>query len=205
MQSLFKKGETRIYGTAGVCVRFLSRLKSRVSSHTIMKLLIDGDSCRHLKTAIKFARKKNIEAHVFCDYNHQIHSGYATVHIVDQHPNSADEAILNCCHRNDILITNDVGLAALALVLGACVINNHGFQFTNRNINTMLNHRYMHQRARRKSKRRNIRPDAINIKNETESFANVLNHVFSESRWLETKQQKQHKEELTRTEVNNIE
>lgn len=146
-----------------------------------MKLLIDGDGSHQMKTAVMFAEEKNIPAHIYCDYNHQICLPYATVHTVEQSPNSADHAILACCQPNDILLTNDIGLAAIALAKGVYVLNNHGYVYSDANIAMLLNSRHMHKEARRKTKKRNIHKDRINSGETHASFMSSLYHVYHQA------------------------
>ncbi len=155
-----------------------------------MRLLIDGDAASQIETAVIFARKNNIMVHIYCDYNHEYESEYAQIHIVDQSPGSADYAIISFCKRGDILITNDIGLASIALAKGVFVLNNHGFIYTNRNITTYVNHLYIHDTARRKTKKHNIRPDDINLKHPNTSFIESLNHVYRRAQEREGKDEK---------------
>lgn len=165
-----------------------------------MRLLIDGDAASQIETAVIFARKNNIMVHIYCDYNHEYESEYAQIHIVDQSPGSADYAIISFCKRGNILITNDIGLASIALAKGVFVLNNHGFIYTNRNITTYVNHLYIHDTARRKpnihdtarrkTKKHNIRPDDINLKHPNTSFIESLNHVYRRAQEREGKDEK---------------
>ena len=118
-----------------------------------MKIFIDGDACSVTAITEQIASANSIECHIYCDTAHIIDSDYSQVHIVDKGSNAVDFAILNNCGRNDIIITNDSGLAALALAKNCYALNCSGVMYTNRNIMSFLNRRYLRQDAKRKSHR----------------------------------------------------
>ncbi len=62
-------------------------------------------------------------------------------------------AIANNCQVNDIIITQDYGLAALVLGKGAYVINNNGYRYTEKNIDELLMRRHYHAKMRRAGKK----------------------------------------------------
>ncbi len=108
-----------------------------------MKILIDGDACSVIDKAEEIAAKYNIDCHIFCDTKHSIRSDYSDVHIVDAGQDSTDFAIVNNCQKDDIVITNDGGLAAMILAKKAYALNNKGVYYTDANIMTTLTKRYM--------------------------------------------------------------
>ena len=83
-----------------------------------MKILIDGDSCNTIGKIVKQAKKDHTEVHIYCDTKHFINSNYAQVHIVDSAPDAADFAIANATGPDDIVMTNDGGLAAMVKARG---------------------------------------------------------------------------------------
>lgn len=115
-----------------------------------MKIIIDGDSCKQKDTIIKIAQKKKIPVHIYCDYNHEMEDDYAEIHIVEQYSNEVDFAIVNKVEKDDIVVTNDIGLAALVLSRYGRVINNWGIVYTKKNINSYLTNRHMRERTMRK-------------------------------------------------------
>jgi uncharacterized protein YaiI (UPF0178 family) len=121
-----------------------------------MRIFIDGDSCSVTAITEKIASANNIECHIYCDTSRLIDSDYAQVHIVDKGPNAADFAIINACESNDIVITNDSGLAAMALTKRCFVLNCKGIRYTDTNIMSFLNRRHLRQDAKKKTHRNNI-------------------------------------------------
>lgn len=108
-----------------------------------MKILIDGDSCKVLRITEHLAKQYRIPCHVFCNSSKSINTRYAEIHITDCQKDAADFAIINACTENDIVITNDSGLAALILAKKGTVIGTHGNKYTDDNIIGYLNRRYV--------------------------------------------------------------
>jgi len=115
-----------------------------------MKILVDADACSVIKKIEDLARKNNIEVELFCDTNHVISSNYSKVRIVGAGSDAVDFAILNSCSKGDIVVTNDGGLASLVLAKKGYVVNSHGRNYTERDIDSILNSRYIMSKAKRR-------------------------------------------------------
>jgi uncharacterized protein len=74
---------------------------------------------------------------------------------VDPHPQAADMAIVGLLKKEvpSIVVTQDYGLAALALGQGARAISQNGLIFSELNIDRLLFERDMHARERRQTGR----------------------------------------------------
>lgn len=59
-----------------------------------------------------------------------------------------DYALINLCHKGDIVVSQDYGVAAMALGKGAYAIHQSGKWYTNENIDQMLMERHMAKKAR---------------------------------------------------------
>lgn len=121
-----------------------------------MKILIDGDSCSAIKTVEDIAREYDVPCHIYCNTSAVVDSNYSQLHIVEKGPDSADFAIVNNCETNDIVITNDSGLAAMVLSKRGQPMTARGMLYTNNNIMAFLNTRYTNSNARRKSNRKQV-------------------------------------------------
>lgn len=115
----------------------------------IFRILIDADACPVIDIAISVSSRYSIKCILFCDTSHIIEKPNAKTVIVPQGKDSVDFAIINALSKNDIVITNDYGLAAMCLVKGAYVINHYGKEFTTENIDEMLFYRYENAKFRR--------------------------------------------------------
>lgn len=122
----------------------------------MIKILIDGDACPVVATTEKIASEKNLECHIYCDTSRIIESDYSSIHIVDKGADATDFAIIRACGKNDIVITNDSGLAAMILSKKGIPITSYGMEYTDQNIMSFLNRRFMRQDAKRRTKRSRV-------------------------------------------------
>ena len=113
-----------------------------------MKIYVDADGSPVVKETIKVAKEYELEVIVVKNFAHELYDDYATIISVDVGFDSADYYIANRALANDIVITQDYGLAALCLAKNCIVLNQNGFVFTELNINTMLDRRYTHAKMR---------------------------------------------------------
>ena len=117
-----------------------------------MKILIDADACPVKEIAVRTAKKYGIEVLMFCDTSHILKSDYAKIFTVDKASDSVDIALANKLEKGDIAITQDYGVAALALGRGAMCINQNGLVYTNENIDMLLFERHIGKKMRRAGK-----------------------------------------------------
>lgn len=114
-----------------------------------MTILIDADACPVTAIAIRLARQRNIPVVLVTDDSHVMNSDYAVVVTVGQGADAADLALINRSKAGDIVITQDYGVAALALGKGAYAIHQSGMRYTNENIDLLLNERHESKKARK--------------------------------------------------------
>ncbi len=117
-----------------------------------MKILVDADGCPVTHLAIKVAKEYDLNIILVKNYAHEIQDSYATIITVDISRDSADFYIVNNAEKNDIVVTQDYGLAAMALAKGAICINQNGLIISSYNIDDLLNHRHINQKLRREQK-----------------------------------------------------
>ena len=77
------------------------------------------------------------------DTNHIITSDYSEVVTVSQGADSVDLYLINRVNKGDIVITQDYGVATLALGKGAKAISNSGMIFDDTNIDKLLFERFL--------------------------------------------------------------
>lgn len=116
-----------------------------------MKIIVDADATPSLKEIINIAKKHNVECHLFCDYNHNLNNLDAEIHYISEGFQSVDIAISNFISLEDILITQDYGLACIALSKNAKAVNPNGNIYTNNNIDNLLEQRYLNILNRKKN------------------------------------------------------
>ena len=95
-----------------------------------MTIYIDADACPVTRIAEEIARRHGIPVVLLCDTNHLLTSEYSAVRVVGAGPDAVDLALINLCRRGDIVITQDYGVAALALGKGAGAIHQSGMWYT---------------------------------------------------------------------------
>lgn len=114
-----------------------------------MQILVDADACPVKEIIVKVAKRYKLPVVMFIDTAHELKDGYSTIVTVDTERDSVDFAILKILTKEDIVITQDFGLAALVLGKGARAINQNGVIFTNENIDRLLFERFLGQKVRR--------------------------------------------------------
>ena len=75
-------------------------------------------------------------------------SYYSEVKIIGAGADAVDYALINICRKHDIVVSQDYGVAAMALGKGAYAIHQSGKWYTNDNIDEMLMERHMAKKAR---------------------------------------------------------
>ncbi len=114
-----------------------------------MKIFIDADGCPVVKNTLKLSKLFSIETIIVADTAHNFDSYDADQIItVSKGSDSADFRIVNMISKNDIVITQDYGLAAMCLAKKANVINQNGLIYTEDNIDTLLVQRHIGKKIR---------------------------------------------------------
>ena len=117
-----------------------------------MKVYIDADACPVTRIAERVAKERGIPVVLLCDTNHVLNSDYSEIRVIGAGADAVDIALINLCQRGDVVVTQDYGVAALALGKGAKAIHQSGRWYTDENIDGLLMERHMAKVARRKSK-----------------------------------------------------
>ena len=113
-----------------------------------MKILIDADVCPVVDIDVILAFKNGIECIIFCDTSHIIEKENAKTIICSKGLDSTDFALLNRAEKNDIVVTQDYGLASMCLSKKAFALNQNGLFYTEENINSLLMSRYISKKSR---------------------------------------------------------
>lgn len=118
-----------------------------------MKIFVDADACP-VKAEIKnIAEKHNIGVIFVASYNHTSDKTYGGKWVfVDTGKEEADLYIVNHVNKNDIVISQDIGLAGLLVRKDVIFITPRGKQYTEANIDTALQFRYLSAMERKSGK-----------------------------------------------------
>lgn len=122
-----------------------------------MQIFIDADACPVTRIAEQVAKQHNIPVTLLCDTNHVLTSDYSEVKIIGAGADAVDFALINMCKKLDIVVTQDYGVAAMALGKGAYAIHQSGKWYTNDNIDQMLMERHLNKKARRASGKNHLK------------------------------------------------
>ncbi|GIP57753.1 YaiI/YqxD family protein [Paenibacillus sp. FSL W8-0186] len=114
------------------------------------RIVVDGDSCPVKAEIAATAAKFGVGVLMVSSYDHVIKqvSGVTIVQ-VDRSQQSADLYIANHIAKDDIVITQDYGLAALALAKSCRILSPRGEEYHPGNIDYLLERRHHHAKARR--------------------------------------------------------
>ncbi|MDO5156441.1 MAG: YaiI/YqxD family protein [Eubacteriales bacterium] len=113
-----------------------------------MQILVDADACPVVRIVEKIAKQYQIPCTLLCDTNHVLQSDYSDVKVIGAGADAVDYALINICRAKDIVVSQDYGVAAMALGKGAYAIHQSGKWYTNDNIDQMLMERHMAKKAR---------------------------------------------------------
>lgn len=143
-----------------------------------MKIIIDADACPVYKEAVEICKEKNVDCILVCDYNHELKSDYAKVIVTDKGKDSADFKVVSMLEKEDLVITQDYGLATLAISKKAYAMHHSGMIYTNENIDKLLFERFLSAKVRRSGGRTG------NMKKFTKDDKQIFLNKFSE--WIES-------------------
>ena len=115
-----------------------------------MRIFIDADGCPVVNETVNIAKEFKIPVTIVKNHAHVINSTYAEVITVDLSSDSADYYIVNHMSKGDIVVTQDNGLAAMALAKEGIVLNQNGYLVDNNNIDAMLSTRHIHRELRQR-------------------------------------------------------
>ncbi len=114
-----------------------------------MKILIDADACPRsvLQICLTLGRKYHVPVWTIASFDHHIESDHHVV--VGTDPQETDFKTINLTEPGDVVITQDWGLAAIALGKGARSVSPSGREFRPEKIDFLLEERDIKARFRR--------------------------------------------------------
>lgn len=141
-----------------------------------MRILVDADACPVKKEILKLAKEYELEVHMFFDNSHEYSDGYSTVYILDKGADSVDYALINKSKPGDIIVTQDYGVASMALSKTAYPINQNGLIYNDDNMMGLLSQRALNQKLRRHTRMKG--PKKRTIQNNKD-FENSLRKLIN--------------------------
>lgn len=145
-----------------------------------MKIFIDGDGSPTKQETIQLAKKYDLTVVLVTSIDHfskkPVADHVETVY-VERGADSADFKILSMISAGDIVVTQDYGLASLALAK-ATVIHHSGMIYTDMNIDRLLRQRYESQQMR-KAKMRTKGPKPFTAE-DRQHFIQALDKIIQD-------------------------
>lgn len=143
-----------------------------------MHIFIDADACPVVGIVEKTAKKYNLPVTLLCDTNHILYSDYSEVIVVGAGADAVDYKLISICHKGDIVVSQDYGVAAMALGKGAYAIHQSGKWYTNDNIDQMLMERHLNKKARRGSHKNHLKGSGKRTEEDDVRFAKSFERLI---------------------------
>ena len=134
-------------------------------------IFVDADACPVVSIVENIADKYSVPVTLLCDTNHVLQSDYSDVIVVGAGADAVDYKLISICHKGDIVVSQDYGVAAMALGKGAYAIHQSGKWYTNDNIDRMLMERHLNKKARRASRKNHIKGPKKRTSEDNEHFS----------------------------------
>ena len=148
-----------------------------------MKIFVDADACPVVRIVESIAKKYKVPVTLLCDTNHVLSSDYSEVVIVGAGADAVDFKLISLCRKGDIIVTQDYGVAAMALGKNAYAIHQSGKWYTDENIDQMLMERHLAKKARRGSSKNHLKGPRKRTAEDNqrfeESFEKLLGKAMS--------------------------
>ena len=136
-----------------------------------LHIYVDADACPVVRIVEKIAEKYTIPVTLLCDTNHVLQSDYSEVIVVGAGADAVDYKLISICHKGDIVVSQDYGVAAMALGKEAYAIHQSGKWYTNENIDQMLIERHLNKKARRSSHKNHMKGPRKRTEDDDVRFA----------------------------------
>ncbi|MFK7693433.1 YaiI/YqxD family protein [Paenibacillus sp. HJGM_3] len=120
---------------------------------SVPRILVDADACPVKSEIVEAAKRHGAHVTMVASYDHRLEPAEGvTIVQVDRSDQSVDMYIANLLQPNDILVTQDFGLATIGLAKRARVLSNRGQLYSDRTIDFLLESRHESAKRRRGGK-----------------------------------------------------
>lgn len=149
-----------------------------------MKIIVDADACPKKDETIALAKTYGLEVTLVASISHYSTkevAGHVKQLWVERGSDQADFKIVALALPNDIVITQDYGLASMLLPRGCRVLHHDGYEYTESTIQKLIDGRHLSAQQRRTSKRSRVKSlhpfaDQTHVEYET-----LLENVIEET------------------------
>ncbi|MCM3757667.1 YaiI/YqxD family protein [Sporosarcina aquimarina] len=143
-----------------------------------MKILVDADGCPVVDITISTAMAHQIPCLLICDTAHEMVRDGAETIVVSKGADAVDFVLVNRIQPKDIVVTQDYGLAAMALAKGGRPIDQNGRWYTDENIDQLLYSRHFAQKVRQAGGR--LKGPKKRSVEQNEAFQSSLSKLISQ-------------------------
>lgn len=143
-----------------------------------MHIWVDADACPVVSLVERAAKRRHLPVTLLCDTNHVLNSDYSQVIVIGAGADAVDFALVNRCCKGDLVVTQDYGVAAMALGKGAYGIHQSGKWYTQDNIGGLLMDRHLAQKARRSSGKHHLKGPRKRTPEDDANFAASLERLL---------------------------
>ncbi len=144
-------------------------------------IYVDADACPVVALVEEAARRFGLPVTLLCDEHHLLRSETSEVRVVASGADAVDLALANLCRRGDVVVTQDYGVAAMALGRGARAIRQDGLVYTDENIDLLLMERHLAKKARRASGKHHLHGPARRTREDDLRFARAFERLLEEA------------------------
>ncbi|PIC69126.1 hypothetical protein CSV77_15220 [Sporosarcina sp. P16b] len=138
-------------------------------------ILVDADGCPVINETIGIAKEYGLPCVLICDTAHEMHREGAETITVSKGADAVDFVLVNRIKKGDIVVTQDYGLAAMALAKQGLPLDQNGRWYTNDNIDQLLAARHKAQKIRRAGGR--LRGPKKRTAEQNEGFVSSLREL----------------------------
>lgn len=143
-----------------------------------MKILVDADACPCNQIIEKVAREYKLPLLFLVDSSHILSSEYGEVLIIGQGADAVDFALVNRLQKGDIAVTQDYGVAAMALGKKCYAIHPSGKIYDDSNMDQMLFERHLSKVQRKSNKRFHGKGPRKRTKEDDERFEQAFRKLI---------------------------
>lgn len=146
-----------------------------------MTVYIDADACPVVRQAESICKNQGVKSIILCDTNHIITSDYSEVITVGAGADAVDFALINRCKSGDVVITQDYGVAAMALSKNCRAIHQSGMLYTDENIDLLLDRRYTAKKARMAHAKSHLKGPKKRTREDDKAFCEAFSRLISDN------------------------
>jgi len=146
-----------------------------------LQIYVDADACPVVGIVEKLAKKYEIPVTLLCDTNHVLDSSYSKVKVIGAGADAVDYALIGLCRKGDLVVTQDYGVAAMALGKGVYAIHQSGKWYTEENIDRMLMERHLAKKARRASRKNHLKGPKKRNREDDERFQESFERLIQKA------------------------